>query len=234
MVFKIDPPYGSQADAQKAYDKKAANLTSKGYTMSTPTIGDKTISGTGTKTTDVKVTEGAKGGKQATDADKYMADLAKRFPGSSGEELAKKIPGSKGSYISSSMIDKYNKKYYKPKTTEEKINVGWKADDASSGKTVNETKVPPPTDTQTTDNKTTTNTKTTPDPSKTTETTTDPSKTGILPINEGGTSTKKATKKNRTTYSGPETVDTTPEMSGGGGSSNYSHDMKLVKTDVVA
>lgn len=69
-----------------------------------------------TTTKNVKVTEGATGGKQTTDQNAYMSGLAKRFPGASGEELAKKIPGSKGSYISSSMIDKYNKSYYTPKT----------------------------------------------------------------------------------------------------------------------
>ena len=206
MAFKIDPPYGSKSEAQAGYDTKAAELKNQGYTMSTPTVGDKTISGTGTKTTNVKVTEGAKGGKQATDQNKYMSDLAKRFPGSSGEELAKKIPGSKGSYISSSMIDKYNKNYYKPKTEEKDIKTEW--NDASSGKTVNDTKIEkvPTKPAETIDINS----------SSKTELTTDPDHTGILPINEGGTDTKKATKQNRTAYSGPEKVDTTSEMNGGG------------------
>jgi len=224
MVFKIDPPYGNQADAQKAYDKKAANLTAQGYTMSSANIGNNTISGTGTKTTDVKAPKAISGGVAGTPWENKMKSLLRSGVSYKGlaemghgyeDALKKRFPGE-----------------FKPKTTEEKINVGWKADDASSGKTVNDTKVTP-TKTETTETKTT-NTKTTPDPSKTTETTTDPSKTGILPIGEGGTSTKKATKKNRTAYSGPEKVDTTPGMTGGGGSSDYSHDMKLVKTDVVA
>jgi len=214
MVFKIDPPYGNQADAQKAYDKKAANLTAQGYTMSSANIGNNTISGTGTKTTDVKAPKAISGGVAGTPWENKMKSLLRSGVSYKGlaemghgyeDALKKRFPGE-----------------FKPKTTEEKINV----------KTVNETKVTP-TKTETTETKTT-NTKTTPDPSKTTETTTDPSKTGILPIGEGGTSTKKATKKNRTAYSGPEKVDTTPGMTGGGGSSDYSHDMKLVKTDVVA
>ena len=54
---------------------------------------------------------------QATDPNKYMKDLSIANPGVSGEELAKKVPGV-GSLISPSMIDFYNKNYYKPKNVD--------------------------------------------------------------------------------------------------------------------
>jgi len=86
-----------------------------------------TVSIHGTKTTDVATNAKPRGGSvQATDADKYMAGLAKRFPGSSGEQLAKKT--KEGSFISQSMIDTYNKKYYKPKTTTHDIKTQWSTD----------------------------------------------------------------------------------------------------------
>lgn len=114
------------AEATSAAEKK--KNTNFKYDPAVVNTDKQTVSIHGTKTTDVKPNAVARGGSvQATDKDKYMADLAKRFPGSSGEQLAKK--GKEGSFISSSMIDKYNKNYYKPKTETHDINEKWDASD---------------------------------------------------------------------------------------------------------
>jgi len=216
MAFKIDPPYGNQAAAQSGYDTKAKELEGQGYTMSSPNIGNNTISGLGTKTTNVKAPKAISGGTAGTPWDNKMKSLLASGVSYKGlaemghgyeDALKKRFPGA-----------------YKPKQEKKEIKTEWS--DASSGKTVNETKVDkvPTKPAETIDVNS----------SSRTELTTDPDKTGILPINESGTDTKKATKQNRTAYSGPEKVDTTPEMTGGGGSSDYAHNLKLVKTDVVA
>ncbi len=222
MAFKIDPPYSNQAAAQSGYDTKAKELEGQGYTMSSPNIGNNTISGLGTKTTNVKAPKAISGGTAGTPWDNKMKSLL--ASGVSYEELAKPDPVTGKSHGTVEGLKKRFPGAYKPKQEKKEIKTEWS--DASSGKTVNETKVDkvPTRPAETIDVNS----------SSRTELTTDPDKTGILPINEGGTDTKKATKQNRTAYSGPEKVDTTPAMTGGGGSSDYSHDMKLVKTDVVA
>ena len=128
-----DPTEATKA----AEDKKNPNFK---YDPAVVNTDKQTVSIHGTKTINVKPNAVARGGSaQATDQDKYMADLAKRFPGSSGEQLAEK--GKEGSFISQSMIDKYNKKYYKPKTETHDIKESWDGLDLDLG---DGEKIPPP------------------------------------------------------------------------------------------
>ena len=142
MVFKMNgfpstnnPPEDNNPPISSGTQAEVEALQGEGFTKKI--VNGKIVmtrpikEGGGQKKVDVQVTTAPTGGKQTTDQDKYMAGLAKRFPGASGEELAKKI-GDKGSYISKSMVDKYNKEYYKPKmedqpetvTGEEKLVIG--------------------------------------------------------------------------------------------------------------
>jgi len=102
-----------------------------GYSNIKTSTQDGTVTGTGQRAKNVEVKEAARGGTQTKDPQGYMATLAKRFPGATGEELAKKI-GKKGSYISKSMIAEYNKKYYKPIMEDKTVSAQFADDPAAA------------------------------------------------------------------------------------------------------
>ena len=117
--------YANQLAAQAGYDTQAKDLTSQGYVMSDPTIANNTISGTGTRTANVKAPKAIGGGVAGTPWENKMRSLLNS--GVSYEELAKEGHGY------TEALKKRFPGEYKPKTEEKEISTEW-ADKSSSGK----------------------------------------------------------------------------------------------------
>jgi hypothetical protein len=115
--FKIDPPYGTQSEAQTGYDTQVAGYTQKGFKFGDATIKDQTISGTGTRTIDVEAPKAVSGGTPGTPWENKMRSLLgggvsykKLAEMGHGYEAAlkKKFPGA-----------------YKPKTETQDVKTQW-------------------------------------------------------------------------------------------------------------
>jgi hypothetical protein len=214
--FKIDPPYSDQATAQTGYNTKATELEKQGYKMSTPTINNNTISGTGTRTV-----AGRKVTKKADSNNAFLESFNNKTDKALYEKTKSSANGPKGAPGTKEYADwKSNYAGFGPQKEEKDIDTKW--EDSNNGNTVVNTKTTPTT------------------PPVVTDPTDKPDKENdVLDVTTPGTDTLKKTKKTRnakdfTTPPPEKNIKETPEMANSDAYNPGKNLLNLVNTSLVA